>query len=149
MKNTRLYRHPVNNFDMILFQKLCTLCYLLSRIHMLFFLIGHICQYFLLSSLNSNRKCQLIVDKSWLNNSPQNSCVSAFAKNSFFFFSFPLGRVQVAIMQAVFNSWQRKVVYLRKWQFYIRSLWRLTTGPLWITMMKKKLTTERNIVKTI
>lgn len=72
---------------MILFQKLYILCYFLS-IHMLFFLIGHICQYLLLSSLNSNRKCQLIFDKSWLNNSPQNSCLSAFAKKSFFSFLF-------------------------------------------------------------
>ena len=64
---------------------------------MLFFLEGHICQYLLLRGLNSNRKCQLFVDKTCLNNSPQNSCLSAFAKNSFFLFSFPLGRVQVAI----------------------------------------------------
>lgn len=81
----RLYWLPINNFDMILFQKLCILCYFLHR---LFFLEGHICQYLLFSSLNSHRKCQLFVDKSWLNNSPKNSCLSAFAKNRFFSFLF-------------------------------------------------------------
>lgn len=81
LRGLTVHRDFIDNFFYDFISKILhSMLFLTSAI----FLEGHICQYLSVTSLNSNRKCQLYVDKSWLNNFPQNSCFKCVCQEQVF-----------------------------------------------------------------